>query len=720
MRSFQTNFTFIVAFLCLSILPCFGQSMKTEEVAPGVIKITLGTVDKFTPYSFCSNAPMTEALKKLPAGILPFKPEDIKITFTSRGTIVELPLTDEEQLYGFGLQMNSFNQKGLKKKPVVNAYPLNDLGYSHAPVPYYVSTKGYGILINTSRYTTFYCGNLAKPLDPSTSIASEHTAPAATTTDELYQNSEKTSSNVTVDIPQAQGIEIFIFLGPDMLNAVQRYNLFSGGGAMPALWGLGVKYRVKADFKQNEVFKMATYFREKHIPCDVLGLEPKWQTAAYSCSYVWNKDFFPDPQHLIDSLKGMNFRLNLWEHAFVSTVSPLYPLLKEHSGDYTVWKGLVPDFADSTSRSIFGKYHEKTFIHQGISGFKLDECDNSDITRGNENWSFPELSRFPSGMDGEQMHQMFGELYLKSLYDVYKKKNQRVFFDVRSSGAFASSYPASLYSDTYDHKEYIRMIANQGFSGLLWSPEVRESSSVTELLRRTQTAVLSSQTLFNSWYLQYPPWLQMDTQKNNKGILLSNADQVEGQIRKLLNFRMSLVPYLYAAFARYSREGIPPFRALVMDVPSDKNVYNLSDEYLIGESLLAAPLTGESSSRTLYLPAGNWYDFNTNKKYEGGREYTVTVSEDQLPLFVKEGTILPLATPVEFISSATVFDITCRVYGKVPSHNGLFEDDGISNNFTAGDYNMVHLSFANGKGHSKRVGNCHKKLYRIVGWNYIE
>jgi len=383
-------------------------------------------------------------------------------------------------------------------------------------VPYYVSTKGYGILINTSRYATFYCGNLTKPVEQSTAIASEQVSPAATTTNELYHNRERASSTITVDIPQAKGIEIFIFLGPDMLNAVQRYNLFSGGGAMPALWGLGVKYRVKADFNQNEVFKMATYFREKHIPCDVLGLEPKWQTAAYSCSYVWNKDFFPTPQHLIDSLKGMHFRVNLWEHAFVSPVSPLYPLLKNHSGDYTVWKGLVPDFADSTTRNIFANYHDQTFIHQGISGFKLDECDNSDIARGNENWSFPELSRFPSGIDGEQMHQMFGELYLKSLYDVYKKKNQRVFFDVRSSGAFASSYPASLYSDTYDHKEYIRMIANQGFSGLLWSPEVRESSTVTELIRRTQTAVLSAQTLFNSWYLQYPPWLQIDTQKEQQ------------------------------------------------------------------------------------------------------------------------------------------------------------------------------------------------------------
>ena len=720
MKSIQFRIALFILFFCLNFQSGYGQAAKIEEVAPGIIKITLGEVDRFTPYSFCSEKPVMDALNKLPTALLPFNAEKVKISLTNRGTVIELPLTEDEQLYGFGLQQNSFNQKGLKKKPVVNAYPLNNLGYSHAPVPYYVSTKGYGVLINTSRYSTFYCGNLTRPGENSINKALENSTQGTSTTDELYRNKEKSSMYVTVDVPQAKGIEVFIFLGPDMRNAVQRYNLFSGGGAMPALWGLGVKYRVKADFKQDSVMKMASYFREKHIPCDVIGLEPKWQTTSYSCSFVWNKDYFPRTQDLIDSMRLMHFRLNLWEHAFVSQKSPLYTPLKERSGDYSVWKGLVPDFADSTTRNIFGTYHEQTFINQGISGFKLDECDNSDISRGNVGWSFPEISQFPSGIDGEQMHQMFGELYFKSLYDIYKKRNQRIYFDVRSSGAFASHNAAVLYSDTYDHKEYIRMIANAGFSGLLWSPEVRESNSVTELIRRTQTAVLSAQTLFNSWYLQNPPWLQFDTEKNNKGILLNNASEVEGQIRKLLNLRMSLIPYLYSAFALYNQQGIPPFRALVMDYPDDKNVYDISNEYMMGESLLAAPIIGESSTRTVYLPKGNWYEFNTNKKYEGGKEYTLNYDLDQIPLFVKEGTILPFAKPVEYISSATIFDITCRVYGDIPAHAGLFEDDGITYNYDAGDFNMINLSYSNGKGNFKRQGNFGKKLYLISKWQYIK
>lgn len=712
---------FLMACFSLFFLESHAQeaAFSTVEVAPGVYKLTYGVADAFTPYHFCSEKPLTEALKKLPEGLFPFNAADVKISLTGRGTIVDLPLTDEEQLYGFGLQMNSFNQKGLKKKPVVNAYPLNNLGYSHAPTPYYVSSNGYAILVNSSRYTTFYCGNLERNEKKISDKEPEGSSKAATTVDELYKIKGKTSRFVTVDIPQAKGIEIFVFSGPSILNAVQRYNLFSGGGAMPALWGLGVKYRVKADFKQEDVYKMAAYFREKHIPCDVFGLEPKWQTAAYSCSYVWNKDFFPYPQKLIDSLHSENFRLNLWEHAFVSQKSPIYQNLKDRSGNYLVWKGLVPDFADAETRTIFGSYHEKTFVNQGISGFKLDECDNSDITRGDENWSFPELSQFPSGIDGEQMHQMYGVLYLKTMYDVYRKRNQRVFFDVRASNAFTSSFAATLYSDTYDHKEYVRMIANAGFSGLLWSPEVRESSSVTELIRRTQTAILSSQTVFNSWYLQNPPWLQYNTDKNNKGIILDNANEVERQIRALLNFRMSLIPYLYSAFAQYHLQGIPPFRALVMDYPDDKNVYDISDEYMIGESILAAPLVGESSTRKVYLPKGGWYDFNTNKKYEGGKEYLVNTGLDQIPIFIKEGSLLPLAKPVEFVSVKTKFNITCRVYGNNPAHTTLFEDDGVTYNFMTGNCSFLQLTYNNGKHGVKRLGNFKNHLYQPVEWILI-
>jgi alpha-D-xyloside xylohydrolase len=700
--------------LQLSGLSVFGQ---TTQVAAGVVQLTSGSPDKFTPYAVCNELPMAKALENLPAGKLPFQLSDIKININDRGVVVEVPLDKDEQLYGFGLQMGSFNQRGLRKRPIVNDNPLNDLGYSHGPTTFYVSNKGYGILINTSRYTTFYCGNTMK-LNNTKSTSAE--VKNANSVEELYKSDSKGSDKVTVDVPGARGIEVFVFEGPDLLTAMQRYNLFSGGGALPAIWGLGVKYRVKADFSQYQVDQMANYFRNNHIPCDVFGLEPKWQTAAYSCSYVWNQRLFPSANEFIDSMKKRGFHLNLWEHAFVAPVSPLYEPLKNHAGNYLVWNGLVPDFADSTAANIFADYHKETFVKKGISGFKMDECDNSNIAYGRNAWSFPELSSFPSGIDGEQMHQLFGILYQKTIFNIFKKLNQRTYLDVRASSAFASSYPAVLYSDTYSHQEYIQAIINSGFSGMLWSPEVRESTSITDFMHRSQTAVLSAQTLYNSWYLQHPPWLQIDIDKNNRGEFMDNAAEVEAGVRKLLNSRMSLIPYLYNAFAEYHFKGIPPFRALVMDYPEDRNTFYLSDEYMIGGGILAAPLTGSTNERNVYLPAGIWYDYNTNKKYEGGKSYLMKTELDQLPIFIKEGTILPVAKPVEYVAPDTKFEITCLVYGNNSAGSTLFEDDGTTFNYEKGNYNTISLDWKNKKGTIKRVGHYKNIMYIIKGWKVIQ
>jgi alpha-D-xyloside xylohydrolase len=691
------------------------QPAQVATVAPGVKKLTSGQPEKFSPYSFCDEKPMVAEMSKLPEPKLPFNINDIKINISDRGVLVEIPLDNEEQLYGFGLQMGSFNQKGLRKKPIVNDNPSHDLGYTHAPMPFYVSNKGYGVLVNTSHYTTFYCGSTAK----NTGAVHVNDGKSGNSVEELYKNDRPASGYVAVDVPGVQGVEVYIFEGPELINVLQRYNLFSGGGALPAMWGLGVKYRVKADFNQQQVEKMADYFRANDIPCDVLGLEPKWQTTAYSCSYVWNKDFFPDHDKFIDTMKAKGFHINLWEHAFVNPKSPLYMPLKNKSGDYLVWNGLVPDFVDPGASKLFADYHKETFVLKGVSGFKMDECDNSNLTTGNSTWSFPEHSRFPSGINGEQMHQVFGVVYQKTVYNIYKELNTRTFLDVRASNAFASSYPASLYSDTYDHHEYIQMISNSGFSGLIWSPEVRESRSVADLMRRSQTAVLSAQTLYNSWYLQNPPWLQINRDKNNKNEFMENAKAVEADVRKLLNFRMSLVPYLYSAFADYHTKGIPPFRALVVDYPTDPKVFNIDDEYMIGQGILAAPLTENSDERKVYLPAGNWYDFNTRKKYPGGQEYIIKTNYTDLPIFVKEGTILPLARPVEYISPETRFELTCYVYGDQAKPFSLFEDDGVTFDFEKGKYNTLSLNYQNGKGVVKKAGAFKGSRYYIAKWEVI-
>lgn len=199
-----------------------------------------------------------------------------------------------------------------------------------------------------------------------------------------------------------------------MREAVQRYNLFSGGGCLPPMWGLSLKYRTYSRYDQQDVMEVANSIREMQIPCDMLGLEPGWQTRAYSCSLLWSDERFPEHQQMVDNLVAQHFRINLWEHAYIHPTSPLFEPLKDRAGDYLVWGGLVVDFADPEAFKSFADYHEEALVDHGIMGFKGDECDRQPIWDSTR-FNYPYCSKFPSGIDGDQMTQLYGYLYQRSI-----------------------------------------------------------------------------------------------------------------------------------------------------------------------------------------------------------------------------------------------------------------------------------------------------------------
>jgi len=300
--------TFLALFVFAALYLSAQNDKKIVSMFPGIYKVSMGKIDPITPFSLCESLPKTKELNATGSGKDYIRPEQVRIEINQRGCLVEIPLKGDEQLYGFGLQIGSFMQKGLKKKPIVNDNPLNNLGYSHAPQTFYVSNKGYGIIINTSRYTTFYGGSLQLNEKAETNDEKSDKK-IATTTEDLY-STQSSGGNMQVDIPGAAGIEVFVICGKNIKEVIEKYNLMSGGGALPPMWGLGVKYRMKGDSNEEAVSKMASYFRDKKIPCDVLGLEPGWQTAAYSCSYVWEKKRFPDPESMIKNLSKQSFHVN--------------------------------------------------------------------------------------------------------------------------------------------------------------------------------------------------------------------------------------------------------------------------------------------------------------------------------------------------------------------------------------------------------------------------
>lgn len=695
------------------------RGYQLEPVAPGVWRMRLGQPEKFTPMTFQEVAARRKEMAALACDErLPIPPAGIGFRTSGRGCALEIPLESDERLYGLGMNLRVFQLNGSKKTVRVSDDQGKNLGDSHAPVPFYVSTRGYGIYVDTARYANFYFGNLNSVEESGSTAVFAKDDNQILSTEQLYAPRSTGAKSVGIDVPVARGVDLYLFSGPGMRQAVQRYNLFSGGGCLPPMWALGVWYRASTELGQSEVLAFPKEFRQRQIPCDVFGLEPGWQSHAYPCSFVWSARY-SSPETLLEETRQQGYKLNLWEHAFTHPTAPIYQALRPWSGNYKVFGGLVPDFATAEARKIFADHHEKNLVAKGVAGFKLDECDHQPLSA--TPWSFPEHTAFPSGLDGEQMHLLLGPLYQRTIAGIYQARNQRTFGLVRASGALAAPLPFGVYSDAYDHRDYVRAIVTSGFGGILWTPEVRDMGSQEELYRRLETSVFSAVMQINCWYMKNPPWKQMSADANNKGQFMANWEQCESACRKILQMRMRLLPYLYAAFGQYHETGLPPARALVLDYPDDANTWAVDDQYLLGPSLMVAPLFAGQSRRSVYLPQGAWYDFWNGKRYVGGHKIEISKPAEELPVFVKEDSLLPLAEPVDCVQPSTEFALTVNVYGKRPAPLTLYEDDGTTLDFERGQQNRIELCWEEQGGRVRRSGQyAGPARYRIIEWRKVD
>ena len=421
---------------------------------------------------------------------------------------------------------------------------------------------------------------------------------------------------------QDNGLEIYVFGGNDPLEAVQRYNLFCGGGVLPPKWGLGFWHRVNTHFSSADVLKEIDDFEKYNFPLDVLGLEPGWQDFAYPCSYDWDKTRFPDPEQFVSTLGDKGIKVNLWENPYVAPTSSMYRDISPFTGSHTVWLGEVPDYTIPEAQKVVITHHQKNHLDIGISGYKFDEVDGYDF------WLWPDHATFPSGNDAVAIRQLYGLIMQDMFADHLKKQNQRTYSLVRSSYIGASSKGFVIYSDYYGHEGYVTALVNSSMSGLLWTPEIRSAQSAEEWIRRFQTVCFSPMMQLNAWASSTKPW---------------SFPEVTDMVRDVIQLRTRLLPYLYTAFYTYHQKGIPPFRAMVLErgyhsketlsggaLDDAENPYEaqkkteVTDQYMMGPSILVAPVFTGQTERTVVLPKGNWYNFYTGA-YAGNGE-TLTLS----------------------------------------------------------------------------------------------
>ncbi len=674
---------FAITLVVANALGAMAQT-QWQQVQPGVWKSVIGTPEKYSLLSAAECSASKDGFNRLPQVELPSLAQDVSYQLVDGKTMLQIPLTKNEHLYGFGLNFQTVQQRGKILNLHVDHYGGKDNGRTHAPVPFYISSKGYGVLINSARYLTVYAGTSVRKDSPNAPEAKDRN------TDKNW-SSRQASDEVAMVVP-ASGVEIYLFAGPTPMDVVRRYNLFCGGGALPPRWGLGFTQRTKRMYTAEDVLAEVDSFAKRGFPLDFIGLEPGWQSKSYPCSFEWDSTRYPNPQSFIKQMDAKSVKVNLWSNPYVSPASEIYKQIYPWSGSHTVWNGLVPDLVSKEGRAIWGNKLEKEHVSIGVSGYKIDEIDGYDY------YLWPDVATFPSGVSAEQMRQTYGLLVQRVTYDLYKKQNRRTFGLVRGSNAGGSSLPYVIYDDYYSHPDFITALINSGFSGVLWTPEVRSSKTAEEWIRRFQTVVFSPMAMLNAWSSGTKPW---------------SFPEVADAVKDYALLRMQMMPYWYTAFARYHYDGIPPFRSLNLDFGElnanemanekqntdlDTNPYlekmtkEIKDQYMAGDYLMVAPLFAGQQSRKVILPPGDWYDFYTGKYVGSNQIIEVAPGLERIPVYVKDGGIVPMIAPrLHAPSKGEKVDLEIRHYGKSNGSYQLYDDDGETFDYENGQYTWRNI-----------------------------
>lgn len=681
----MVKITCLLFCVLLSFSGLAQSAVQWTQVHPGIWKLSVGTPEKISLLEAAGISPDSKGLAKLAATDFPLNKSEIDIRQKDNKIYLRFPLQKAEQIFGFGLNFQTVNQRGRILNLHVDHYDGQDNGRTHAPVPFYVSSNGYGVLIDAAAYMTVYAG---------TAVRSDAKNPPTLYDRNTDRNwsAQPYSDAVEIVVP-ATGLDLYIFAGPTPMNVVQRYNLMNGGGYLPPKWGLGFTQRVPTLYNQSDILEEVKLFERHNFPLDFIGVEPGWHSMAYPCTFEWDKNRFPNPQAFTDSLFKHGIRSNLWMNPYVSPTATLYPHIKPLSGSHTVWNGIVPDFTLPQARQLFKDHFMKNHLSIGVSGYKIDEVD------GYDNWLWPDAATFPSGLSGEQMRQVYGLLVQNMTASWFREKNQRTYGLVRGTNAGASSLPYVIYNDYYSHRDFITALINSSFSGVLWTPEVRASETSEEWVRRVQSVCFSPMAMINAWADGTKPW---------------SFPEVENAVRDVASLRMQLMPYLYTTFSQYRFEGKPPFRAMALVegfgfksgtqagvADATKNPYAMSitedvkDQYMVGDFILAAPMFAGQRTRKVYLPEGRWYDFYTGELAGENQVIEVTPGLDKIPLFVKDGALIPMITARR---QAPAIDeklkLVIRHYGQAPGKLVLYDDDGLTFNYEKGDYTLTEFTTA--------------------------
>lgn len=540
-------------------------------------------------------------------------------------SILSFSMEDGERFYGGGSTSRDHIQHRGEFLRMWTTYQQTEI-----PMPFMMSSRGWGVYNNSTRKSFFDIGN-----------------------------QQKSKFNIINTFDEA---DFFLMMGKDMPAILNEYTLVTGRTYVLPKWAYGLCFGPNMREEQFDILNDAVRFRQFDVPCDVFWLEPQWMEKRYdfSTKKKWNYDrFSPEPYWLQDQypktmhnrlfigkLRSMGFHLGLW-------------LCEEY--DLSIQEEDI--IAERTGGKLSGQEHWMdhltVFMDQGVEGFKLDPARTID---NHTNW------KYYNGRTDKEMHNLNQVLLPKQMRELGRKYNgKRTWHHYCGGWSGTQRWTASTSGDNGGGKTALYDQLNLGMSGFL-----NTSCDVMSVPRE-----LEMQGLHFGLFL---PWVQINSWFSMMHPFYY-AKEEQDIYRFYVKLRYSLAPYIYSMALEAAQNGMPIVRSMPLCFPDDRNCDDMTYQYMFGDNFCVGIFTNE-----IYLPKGTWTDaWSGEKIVSKGETFTREYPSNRAGLlFIREGAIIPTQPDVEYLGARPFDRVILKVYPHGDSAYTMLDDDGESYEYENG------------------------------------
>ena len=505
-------------------------------------------------------------------------------------------LAPDEGIYGCGESFTRLNKRGQRLVMWATDPKGAQTPEMYKPVPFFISSRGYGMFVHTSAPLT---------LDFGCSYDGAST---------IYLGDEL--------------LDLFIFLG-EPKEVLSEYTSLTGRSPLPPLWSFGL-WMGRISYKsEQEVRNVANQLRNYEIPCDVIHLDTGWFEHEWLCDFEFAKTKFDDPKQMIEDLHANGFELSLWQIPYFTPSNRLYReaidkgyVVLDGDGNLPTEDAII-DFSNPDAVEWY-KGLLRRLLEMGVAAIKADFGEEA-----------PLHGMYASGKSGFYEHNLYPLRYGKAVFDVTKEVTGDAILWGRSAWAGSQRYPLHWGGDAENTYSAMAASLRAGLSlGLcgfsFWSHDIGGFVHMTpeELYKRWLAFGMFTSHSRCHGAPPKEPW--------------EYSEEFTEEFRAIVEVKYRLMPYVYGQAKECAELGYPMVRTLFFEYPDDPTSWYIEDQYLFGSDLLVAPLfEPDEDGRRVYLPPGYWIDYQTHRVYEGSRWHQIEAGSIPVIVLVRDGAVIP-------------------------------------------------------------------------------